>query len=60
MFNISITTQSISTVLFLLGFVPHLRIHKPPIGNGNHTYNNGDDSGMVYGIVLPTLGHTLW
>jgi hypothetical protein len=31
--------------------------HKPPMtGNGKYsTYKNGDDSGMVYGIVLPTL-----
>ena len=32
--------------------------HKAPMtGNGKHTttYRNGDDSGMVYGIVLPTL-----
>ena len=29
--------------------------HKPPMtGNGKHTHKNGDDSGMVYGIVLPT------
>ena len=33
----------------------------PMTGNGNHTtYKNGDDRGMVYGIVSPTLDHRAW
>ena len=41
-------------------YYPLMRVkqcHKPPMtGNGKHTtYKNGDDRGMVYGIVLPTL-----
>ena len=40
----------------LLGYLTNVvkQCHKPPITeNGNHTtYKNGDDCGMVYGIVF--------